>query len=204
MPRGVVLDRAGAVDQESVGLENSAVEGESRFDEFRANVVQTTLRIPLDSGGSVLRMFAPFKPEDPTAKTSVGASQVTAPQGVSISKSSPPEKGVKAYDDSGQRIDEEPIQSEGNGMSPETKGVPANGQSSGQATTTTTTTTTTAPSAPAVTESTSANIPPAAPTEPEDWEAVDPDDVFKNVDKSGAKKPAPKGEEEGFVEEELW
>jgi hypothetical protein len=55
-----------------------------------------------------------------------------------------------------------------------------------------------------VTESKSANIPPDAPNEPEDWEAVDPDDVFKNVEKNGAKKPTPKGEEEGFVEEELW
>jgi penicillin-binding protein 1A len=200
MPRGVVLERGSAVDQESVAIANSAVEGESRFDEFRANVVQTTLRIPLDSGGSVLRMFAPFKPEDPESKNSVGSSKVTATPGVTVSNSAPLEKGVNAYDDSGQRIDKEPIQVEGNGMTPDAKSgagsAPENAQATAPAS---------KPSTPVASGAPPANTAPT-PSDPEDWEAVDPDDVFKNEgnSKGAAKKPTPKGEDEGFVEEELW
>jgi hypothetical protein len=64
MPRGVVLDRGGGNDQEAIAMSDSATQGESAFDEFRATVVQTTVRMPLDGSGAPLRIFSPFKPEE--------------------------------------------------------------------------------------------------------------------------------------------
>lgn len=60
MPRGVVLGGGGG-DTEAVATSNIAKEGESAFDEFRANVVEATVRMPTEPGGAPVRMFAPFK-----------------------------------------------------------------------------------------------------------------------------------------------
>jgi membrane peptidoglycan carboxypeptidase len=209
MPRGVVLDRgSGSVDQESIALADSAVEGESRFDEFRANVVQTTVRIPLDSGGTALRMFAPFKPEDPEAKGEFPSASKITTQGVSVSRNSQP-KDVRYYDDSGNRVDE--------ATAPEQQGQPAPApapaknppQPAGQQPATSAAPAASVPQNPAPQGE---PAPQEEPQEPQDWESVNPDDVFKDLNKAppakqGEKKEdpaAPKEGEEGFVEEELW
>lgn len=200
MPRGVVLSGAGSIDQETVGLADSAVEGESRFDEFRANIVQATIRIPLESGGSPLRMFAPFHPEDPeAAKDSPQASKVTAPSPINVSNNSGT-KDVRLYDEAGNRVDENVAPT---GSEPEKKPtevvIPKKTEPEA------------APGSPSAPVTLIPVVkdpePEAVPKDPENWESVDPDDVFKDVGtkKDGSKTDKkPKEGEEGFVEEELW
>ena len=59
MPRGVVLSRTNQ-DDEAYATTDLAVTGESRFDEFRANVVEATIDMPVDADGRPLRYFEPF------------------------------------------------------------------------------------------------------------------------------------------------
>lgn len=61
LPRGVMLDRGAEADQ--IATTNIAKEGEAAFDEFRANVVQAGVRVPIDATGQPLRGFSPFKLE---------------------------------------------------------------------------------------------------------------------------------------------
>lgn len=102
MPRGVIMG-GGGDGGDGVEMTNVGKEGESRFDEYRANVVETTVRMPLEGGGSPLRMFAPFKLDDqlktPTA-TRVELKQ--APTQAAAQKNiKNPE--VRNYDDKGER-----------------------------------------------------------------------------------------------------
>ena len=62
LPRGVMLDRGSDGDQ--IATTNIAKEGEAAFDEFRANVVQAAVRVPVDGSGRPLRGFSPFKLEN--------------------------------------------------------------------------------------------------------------------------------------------
>jgi penicillin-binding protein 1A len=78
MPRGVIMGGGGA-DQEAVAMSDSSREGESAFDEYRANVVQTTVNMPLQGGGAPLRMFSPYKLDQNAAKNQPLTSRVDIP-----------------------------------------------------------------------------------------------------------------------------
>lgn len=208
MPRGVVLDRGAGgtgLDQESIALADSAVEGESRFDEFRANVVQTTVRLPLESGGGALRIFSPFKPEDPDAKAQFpSASKITTQQGSSAPRANQ-QSDVYNYDEAGNRVDSAGSDAAASqAQQPSTTAAP---------TASSTQPVTNVQNPPAAQPAAPAPVTPSAPSseksDPEDWESVNPDDVFKDM--SGSNAPAKKvpsandaDSEEGFVEEELW
>lgn len=63
LPRGVMLDRSGGGDEDQITTTNIAKEGEAAFDEFRANVVQALVRLPVDGTSQPLRTFSPFRLE---------------------------------------------------------------------------------------------------------------------------------------------
>lgn len=79
MPRGVIMGGTGN-DQESVAMSDSSREGESAFDEYRANVVQTTVNMPLQGGGAPLRMFSPYKLDQGSSKNQPLTSRVDIPE----------------------------------------------------------------------------------------------------------------------------
>ena len=71
MARGAMIGARGG-DEEAVGTADSSREGESASsmrDEFRANVVEATLQMPLEAGGTPLRLFSPYKAQDQAAQT---------------------------------------------------------------------------------------------------------------------------------------
>jgi hypothetical protein len=106
MPRGIVMDREGGGDQETVAMSNSAREGETRFDEFRASVVQATVRVPLENGGTPLRMFSPFKLDEKDKKKGLQEAEPSrvdqaAPGAAPVQISQKPGKSGDAVFDSG-------------------------------------------------------------------------------------------------------
>lgn len=129
LPRGVMLDRGGDADQ--IALTNIDKEGESSFDEYRANVIQAALRMPFDQQGQPYRAFSPFRleakdkekekgfylrsPNTPEAKESVstltperlGQDKGKDAAGGRASATSEPEgedEDTRVYDDQGNRV----------------------------------------------------------------------------------------------------
>ena len=110
MPRGVIV--GGTADQEAVATADSSKEGESASaasDEFRANVVETTINMPLNSG-TPLRLFSPYRAQDQMGATGSGGSASGGGGGASAAAKDGDEGGVnmddvRYYDDSGKRVD---------------------------------------------------------------------------------------------------
>lgn len=193
MPRGVIMG-GGGTEGEAVATTDVAKEGESRFDEYRANVVQTTIRMPLEGGGAPLRMFSPFKLDEdmkipaatrvelkpsPIQVSAQGATpKAAAPAagGTPPSPSSPKEQDERTYDEKGNRIQ---APDDGATQAPEEDAA--------------------APAPAGGGESAGAN---AAPV-------TEPQGLFDDLVNPDAAKPSggaatPPEDEAGFVEEELW
>ncbi len=182
MPRGVVLGGGGG-DQEAVATSNIAKEGESAFDEFRANVVEATVHMPTEAGGAPVRMFAPFKLDAKLIEESI-PSTVSGPKPGDV-QAAPLQlsqggnkdgKGSKAVLDGGGKGDQ--------GVSP-------------------------APAPAAAPDDLEKSYDEAAPAAGKP--AEDPMGVLRDVDAGTAPAPAEKGEDkgdqkndQGFMEEELW
>jgi membrane peptidoglycan carboxypeptidase len=197
MARGVVLGGGGG-DQEAVALTDVAREGESRFDEFRANVVEATLRIPVDPDGSPLRVFAPYKVDAAGAKMPAPTRVELKPSPLQISqKGAPLPKGTangatptgtapknpdeRTYDEDGQREGGEDPEIDG-----ELRGIePVGGEGTDGAME--------SGAAPSPTSTATG----AAP--------IDPMEILKDVgDPAEKTTDEPPGDDAGFVEGELW
>ena len=109
MARGVVVGGK-AADQESVGLSDSSKDGESAFNEYRVNVVQASIQMPLDRSGAPLRVFSPYK-LDPHQKTPQPTKiQLRGPDGAAPpTGSASPRNSSSPQSASDDRIDESDV-----------------------------------------------------------------------------------------------
>lgn len=176
MPRGVVLNRR-AVDNESYALTDISTEGESDFNEFRAAVVQATIRLPLDDSGAPLRVFSPFTPPD-DEEAKVAESKVDDP-GDKLSKLIPDRSEPAAENKRKGAVDQHLDDLFGADATDDSSNSNGSDDEAGTAGT--------------------ANPAPAVP------KISDPDDLFGDLDPapgSGKEEPTPTDDE--FTEEELW
>lgn len=190
MPRGVILGGGGG-DQEAVATSNIAKEGESAFDEFRANVVEASVRMPTE-GGAPVRMFAPFK-LDPKLMEESNKVPVPPPQPLAGEPAGAQTGAAQAAPVSVSKVDL-PAAKDTGGHKAVLDG--AGGK---------------APVKEEDLEKSYDDQAPAAvsPTTPAAKAADEAMGIMKDVDADGAQAPAAKDQpaeknDQGFMEEELW
>jgi membrane peptidoglycan carboxypeptidase len=205
LPRGVMLDRGNDADQ--IATTNIAKDGEAAFDEFRANVVQAAVRVPIDGSGQPLRGFSPFRLETKDKEKEKGFNlqspntpeareALQSPVAAGAAASADADAGLESqrvYDENGNRDRSKRPQA---GAAEAQGRVRRPGADSGEG--------------EMIDEEAYSDPASEAQARPKDAakEAVNPEQIFKDLADPDAQQPAqPGGDEEtqgGFVEEELW
>jgi hypothetical protein len=200
-----MLDRGNDADQ--IATTNIAKDGEAAFDEFRANVVQAAVRVPIDGSGQPLRGFSPFRLETKDKEKEKGFNlqspntpeareALQSPVAAGAAASADADAGLESqrvYDENGNRDRSKRPQA---GAAEAQGRVRRPGADSGEG--------------EMIDEEAYSDPASEAQARPKDAakEAVNPEQIFKDLADPDAQQPAqPGGDEEtqgGFVEEELW